>query len=32
MMRWKESLSADCPQRDAHALHERCDLVCWEVL
>jgi hypothetical protein len=31
MMAWKEQLNADCPQRDAHALHERCDLVCWDL-
>jgi hypothetical protein len=31
MMQWKEGLNADCPQRDAHALHERCDLVCWDL-
>jgi hypothetical protein len=27
-MRWKEGLAADCPKRDAHALHGRCDLIC----
>jgi hypothetical protein len=27
----KEQLTADCPRRDAHALHERCDLVCWDL-
>jgi hypothetical protein len=31
MMKWKEGLSVDCPRRDAHALHERCDLVCWDL-
>jgi hypothetical protein len=31
MTKWKEGLSADCPRRDAHALHERCDLVCWDL-
>jgi hypothetical protein len=25
---WRETLNADCPKRDAHSLHERCDLVC----
>ena len=28
MMKWKEQLNSDCPRRDAHGLHERCDLVC----
>src|SRR6516225_6347884 len=28
MMKWKEQLNADCPKRDAHSLHERCDLRC----
>jgi hypothetical protein len=28
MMKWREMLNADCPKRDAHSLHERCDLVC----
>jgi hypothetical protein len=28
MMRWKEQLNGDCPRRDAHGLHERCDLIC----
>jgi len=27
MMKWKE-LNGDCPKRDAHSLHERCDLRC----
>jgi hypothetical protein len=31
MMKWREGLNGDCPQRDAHALHERCDLVCWDL-
>jgi hypothetical protein len=28
MMKWKEQLKGDCPKRDAHQLHERCDLTC----
>jgi hypothetical protein len=28
MMKWKEQLNGDCPKRDAHGLHERCDLIC----
>jgi hypothetical protein len=28
MMKWKEQLNGDCPNRDAHGMHERCDLVC----
>jgi hypothetical protein len=28
MMKWRELLNADCPKRDAHSLHERCDLIC----
>jgi hypothetical protein len=28
MMKWKEQLNSDCPRRDAHGLHERCDLLC----
>jgi len=28
MMKWKEQLSGDCPKRDAHELHGRCDLIC----
>jgi hypothetical protein len=28
MMKWKEQLNGDCPRRDAHGLHERCDLIC----
>jgi hypothetical protein len=27
MMKWKEQLNGDCPRRDAHGLHERCDLI-----
>jgi len=23
-----EQLNGDCPKRDAHGLHERCDLLC----
>jgi hypothetical protein len=25
-MKWKEQLNGDCPKRDAHQIHERCDL------
>ena len=28
MMKWKEQLNGDCPNRDAHGMHERCDLIC----
>jgi len=28
MMKWREQLNGDCPRRDAHSMHERCDLVC----
>jgi hypothetical protein len=28
MKKWKEQLNGDCPKRDAHSPHERCDLVC----
>src|SRR5262249_32969996 len=28
MMKWKEQLNGDCPKRDAHSMHERCDLIC----
>jgi hypothetical protein len=28
MMKWREQLNGDCPRRDAHSLHERCDLIC----
>ena len=28
MMKWKELLNGDCSRRNAHSLHERCDLVC----
>jgi hypothetical protein len=28
LMKWTEQLNGDCPKRDAHTLHERCDLVC----
>jgi hypothetical protein len=28
MMVWKEQLNGDCPKRDAHSMHERCDLIC----
>jgi len=26
MMKLKEQLNGDCPKRDAHSMHERCDL------
>ena len=28
MMKWREQLSGDCPQRYAPQLHDRCDLIC----
>jgi hypothetical protein len=28
MMKWKQQLNGDCPKRDAHELHGRCDLIC----
>jgi hypothetical protein len=28
MMKWQERLNGDCLRRDAHGLHDRCDLVC----
>jgi hypothetical protein len=28
MQTWRASLSADCPKRDAFAIHERCDIIC----
>jgi Transposase DDE domain group 1 len=28
MMKWKEQLNGDCLKRDAHSMHERCDLIC----
>ena len=28
MMKWSKQLNGDCPKRDAHALHGRCDLIC----
>jgi hypothetical protein len=28
MMRWKAQLNVACPERDAHSLHEPCDLIC----
>jgi hypothetical protein len=27
MNKWKELLNGDCPKRDAHSVHERCDLM-----
>jgi hypothetical protein len=26
LMKWKEQLYGDCRRRDAHSMHERCDL------
>jgi hypothetical protein len=26
--RWLSDLKGDCPKRDAHSLHKRCDLQC----
>jgi hypothetical protein len=28
MMKWKQQLSGDCPERDAPQLQDRCDLLC----
>ena len=28
MTRWVSDLKGDCPKRDVHALHQRCDLIC----
>ena len=28
MSKWLSDLKGDCPKRDVHSLHERCDLVC----
>jgi hypothetical protein len=28
MVKWREQLNGDCPNRDAHVMHGRCDLVC----
>ena len=28
LMKWSEQLNGDCPKRDAHELHGRCDLIC----
>jgi hypothetical protein len=28
LMQWLSDLNGDCPKRDAHSLHERCDSVC----
>jgi hypothetical protein len=25
---WREQLNGDCPKRDAHQMHDRCDLIC----
>jgi hypothetical protein len=27
LMKWKEQLNGDCPNRDAR-MHDRCDLIC----
>ena len=27
LTRWVSDLKGDCPKRDVHALHERCDLI-----
>lgn len=28
MTKWLYDLKGDCPKRDAHLLHDRCDLIC----
>ena len=28
MSKWLSDLKGDCPKRDAHSLHKRCDLQC----
>jgi hypothetical protein len=28
LTRWVSVLKGDCPKREVHALHERCDLIC----
>jgi hypothetical protein len=28
MSKWVSDLKGDCPKRNAHQLHERCDLIC----
>jgi hypothetical protein len=28
MSKWVSNLRGDCPKRDAHVMHERCDLIC----
>jgi hypothetical protein len=28
MSKWISDLKANCPRRDAHSLHERCDVLC----
>lgn len=28
LTKWVSDLRGDCPKRDVHALHERCDLIC----
>jgi hypothetical protein len=32
MMKWNEQLNGDCPRRNAPQLHERCDLICPDLL
>ena len=32
LMQWMEMLNGDCPKRDAPQLHERCDLICPDLL
>jgi hypothetical protein len=28
LTRWVSDLKGDCPKRDVHAQHQRCDLIC----
>ena len=28
LTRWVSDLKGDCPKREVHALHERCDVIC----
>jgi hypothetical protein len=30
-MKGKKQFNGDCPKRDVHALHERCDLICLDL-
>jgi hypothetical protein len=32
MSKWVSDLSGDCPKRNAPQLHERCDLICPDLL